>query len=161
VLVGGTGEIEDWFWVFVADCPEKSDIVWPSDWNGEMQRLRLKLPTLERLLLSVERCFIKVKYPVCWVSKQCKQPLLKLDPKQIQLNNILDGSIEQPAGPAVMDFVLLVELLDLPNADLSAELRVEQCCSLDQTEIAEFLQVQQETAFLLVQQLTNSSGSTT
>ena len=71
VLVGGAGEIEDWFRVFVTDCPEKSDIVWPSDWNGEMQRLGLELPTLERLLLSVERCFIKVKYPVCWVSKQC------------------------------------------------------------------------------------------
>jgi hypothetical protein len=74
---------------------------------------------------------------------------------------ILDGSIEQPAGPAVMDFVLLVELLDLPNADLSAELRVEQCCSLDKSEIAEFLQVQQEIAFLLVQQLTDSSGGST
>jgi hypothetical protein len=60
-----------------------------------------------------------------------------------------------------VDFVLLVELLDLPNADLSAELRVEQCCSLDQTEIAEFLQVQQEIAFLLIEQLADSSGSTT
>ncbi len=34
VLVGGTGEIKDWFRVFVADCPEKSYIVWPFDWNG-------------------------------------------------------------------------------------------------------------------------------
>ena len=60
-----------------------------------------------------------------------------------------------------MDFVLLVELIDLPNADLSAELRVEQCCSLYQTEIAEFLQVQQETAFLPIEQVTYSSGGTT
>ena len=60
-----------------------------------------------------------------------------------------------------MEFVLLVELLDLPSADLSAELSVEQCCSLDQTEIAEFLQVQQEIAFLLTEQLADSSGSTT
>jgi hypothetical protein len=83
VLIGGTGEIEDWFWVFVADCPEKSYVVWPSDWNGELQRLRNELPTLERLLLSVERCFVKVENPVCWVSKQCKQPLFELTTKQI------------------------------------------------------------------------------
>ncbi len=60
-----------------------------------------------------------------------------------------------------MDFALLVELLDLPSADLSAKHGVEQCSSLSETEIAEFLQVQQEIAFLLVKQLTNSSGSTT
>ena len=83
MLVGGAGEIEDWSWVFVADCPEKSDIVWPSDWNGELQRLRNELPTLERLLLSVERCFVKVENPVCWFSKQCKQPLFELTTKQI------------------------------------------------------------------------------
>jgi hypothetical protein len=83
VLVGGTGEIEDWFRMFVADRPEKRYIVWPSDWNGEMQRLGLKLPTLERLLLSVERSFIQVENPVCWVSKQCKQPLFERITKQI------------------------------------------------------------------------------
>ena len=60
-----------------------------------------------------------------------------------------------------MEFVLLVELLDLPGADFSAEHGVEQCSSLSQTKISQFLQVQQEIAFLLVQQLTNSSGSTT
>jgi hypothetical protein len=33
--------------------------------------------------LSVERCFVKVENPVCWVSKQCKQPLFELTTKQI------------------------------------------------------------------------------
>ncbi len=36
-----------------------------------------------------------------------------------------------------MDFVLFVELLDLPSADLSTEIRVEQCCSLDKNKIVE------------------------
>jgi hypothetical protein len=57
--------------------------VWPSDWNGEMQRLWNELPAFERLLLSVERSFIQVENPVCWVSKQCKQPWSKLTTKQI------------------------------------------------------------------------------